>query len=236
VIRTILYAILFVLVLLLTFIYLLPPYFFLWLIRKEKAKMAFLETIYHLWGKTMIYMTGAKVEVEGLSNLPKGNALFICDHQSYMDILLITGFIPRLIGFIAKVELKKIPILGMWMGKIGCIFLNRKSLRDSANTITEGAESLKRGNSMIIFPEGTRNKGGPLKDFKPGSLKLAFLSGVPIVPLTINGTYKLWEEKNRIKPAKVKLTIHQPINTEKLTEEQKKGLIKIIQKQVESAL
>ena len=120
-------------------------------------------------------------------------------------------------GFIAKKELEKWPMISTWMKYINCIFMDRSNLRKSAEAIVMGTKLLKNGYSMVIFPEGTRSKGGPIKDFKAGSFKLATKSGSLIVPVTINGTYKLLEaNNNRIKGADIELVIHPAIDPQKL--------------------
>ena len=86
--------------------------------------------------------------------------------------------------------------------------------------MSEAVENVRKGYSLVIFPEGTRSKGGPIKEFKAGSFKLAFKSGVPIVPVTIDGTWKLFEEKKRLQPAEITLTIHPAIPTAGLSKEE----------------
>ncbi|MGM9987438.1 MAG: lysophospholipid acyltransferase family protein [Bacillaceae bacterium] len=165
------------------------------------------------FGKTIMEAAGATVEVKGIENLPKDqNVLFVGNHQSNFDIPLLLGYLPRMIGFISKMEVKKIPIARTWMREMYCVFMDRSDRRQSLKAIKEGIENLKNGYNMVIFPEGTRSKGGPVDEFKAGSLTLATKSGVPIVPIAINGTYKLLEaNNNRVKPAHVTLTILKPI-------------------------
>ena len=100
-------------------------------------------------------------------------------------------------------------------------FMDRNDMKQSAQTIIDGIKQLKAGINMVIFPEGTRSKGAPVGEFKAGSFKLATKSKAPIVPVTIDGTYKVMEgNKNKIKPAEINLIIHEPIYTDKLTKEE----------------
>lgn len=172
----------------------------------------------------MIRLTGSTVEVIGVENIPEKNVLFISNHQSNFDIPLIIGYLPKLKGFIAKVELEKIPIISGWMKRLGCIFLDRNNKRKSVLAFKDGIEKLKNGETLVIFPEGTRSKGKEMGEFKKGSLQLALKSGVQIVPITINGSYKLLEEKNRIRKGHIKLIVHPPISTDFLTNEDKEEL------------
>lgn len=165
------------------------------------------------WARALLNLAGAKVFVEGAEHVPvSGPVLFVCNHQGNFDIPLLLGYIPKPIAFIAKVEAKKIPFISSWMTMMGCVFMKRNNLRQSLEAIQEGSMVLKTGRSLVIFPEGTRSKSSRLGPFKPGSLKLALQAQVPIVPVTINGTYKLMERQGfLIRPAEVSLTIAKPI-------------------------
>ena len=115
--------------------------------------------------------------------------------------------------------------------------MDRSSLKKSAAAIIEGVNILKNGYSLVIFPEGTRSKGGPMCEFKAGSFKLATKAKVPIVPVTINGSYKLMEANNNmIKPAEVDLYIHPMIETYNLTKEEEKQLHTVVENIIKSKL
>lgn len=174
------------------------------------------------WMRDNIRRSGTTVEVIGSENLPKDEAVvFISNHQGNFDIPLLMGYIDKPFGFISKIEAKKIPIVVKWMELIHCIFMDRSTLKGSAGAIIDGIKTIKAGHSLVIFPEGHRSKGGPVAEFKAPSFKLATKPGVPIVPLTIDGTYKVMEaNNNRIKPAHIKLTIHPPVPTAGLSKEE----------------
>lgn len=179
----------------------------------SKKREAYIHKVTTQWAKFVMKLSGAKITVIGEENIPKDQTvLFIANHQSNFDIPLIMSSIDVPKGFIAKKELEKWPMISTWMKYINCIFMDRSNLRKSAEAIVEGAKLLKNGYSMVIFPEGTRSKGGPVEDFKAGSFKLATKSKCPIVPVTIDGTYKLLEaNKNWIKADNVR-TYHTPTN------------------------
>jgi 1-acyl-sn-glycerol-3-phosphate acyltransferase len=173
------------------------------------------------WAHGVLKSAGAKVNVHGLENLPDGNMLFVSNHQSNFDIPLLLAEIPVPKGFIAKKELAKVPFISSWMKQINCLFMDRSDMKQSMQIILEGIKLLKGGYSMVVFPEGTRSKGGPVAEFKAGSFKLAIKSKVPIVPITIDGTYKLLEGNgNRIKPAEINLYIHKPIDVTALNKDE----------------
>jgi len=184
-----------------------------------------------LWGAR------TKIEIHGLEKLPDTDKLcFVSNHQSYADIPLILGFIPKKTGFVAKIELLKIPLLSFGMKTINCVFLDRKNVRQAFASIKQGAENIRAGIPMVIFPEGTRSKTKEMGRFLAGSLKMALLSQATVVPLTVDGTYKVLEEKNRIAPATVKLYIHHPIDISKLAPEEKKKLHQLLWEIIASPL
>ncbi|SHJ56636.1 1-acyl-sn-glycerol-3-phosphate acyltransferase [Geosporobacter subterraneus DSM 17957] len=172
------------------------------------------------WARRLIAITGTSVQVEGLENIPPGPVVFVSNHQGNFDIPLFLGYIDKPKAFIAKIELLKMPLVSSWMKNIRCIFIDRQDPRQSLRAINSGVDLLKDGHSLVIFPEGTRSRGPEMGEFKKGSLKLATKAGVPIVPVTINGTYRMMEaNKGRIKPAQVKMIISSPIDTTSLTKE-----------------
>ena len=100
----------------------------------------------------------------------------------------------RLVGFVAKKEVLKVPILSYWLPRAKCIPLDRQNPRDAVRVINEGVKNLKDGYSMMIFPEGTRSLDGKHSPFKKGSLKLAIKAKVPIVPVTIDASFTSFEK------------------------------------------
>lgn len=174
-----------------------------------------------LWARKVVEYTGSNVQVLGVEKLPSDSAVvFIANHQGYMDIPVMFGFIPKPMTFVAKSELGKIPLLSAWMKLLQCTFIERSSPRKSVEAIHAAADGVKKGYSQVIFPEGTRSKGGRHHEFKAGSFKLAFLSESPIVPVTIDGTYKIFEQTGKVKSGDVRIIIHEPIETKDLTREQ----------------
>jgi 1-acyl-sn-glycerol-3-phosphate acyltransferase len=170
------------------------------------------------FGKMMIGCTGSKVKVEGIENIPRDEGvLIVSNHQSNFDIPLLLGYLNKPIGFIAKAELKKLPIVPDWMEQMHSVFMDRSDRRQSLNAIKEGIDKLKNGHSLVIFPEGTRSKSSEIGEFKSGSLHLATKSGVPVIPVRIEGTYNILEANgNRIKPANVTLKVFPPVYPEQI--------------------
>jgi len=224
-IRTIFFIIIFWIVTLITIIALLFIFIFKLLKINKLVRISIINTS-RFWSRTLFFSAGSKVKVIGLENLPKTDDIcFVSNHQSNFDIPLIIGYIPKVVGFIAKTELKKFPIINLWMTQIGCIFIDRGEKIDSIKRIAERAETIKQGNALFIFPEGTRSKQQEMNEFKTSGLRIIINRKVTIVPLTIMNTYKMYEETKRIKSAQIKLIIHKPINTQNINAKQKDEIL-----------
>lgn len=132
--------------------------------------------------------------------------------------------IPGGVGFVAKDSLGNIPGLSSWMKRIHCLFLDRKDIRKGLQTILEGAEYLKEGYSMCIYPEGTRSTNGELGEFKGGSLKMAQKAKAPIVPVAIRGTRDIFENNLglRVCPSHVTISFGTPFKISELPDAEKK--------------
>ena len=190
-------------------------------LKKKKGQKAFDEAVYGVttkWASKRIKDSGSTVTIYHKERIPKDrNVLFVSNHQSNFDIALFMAEIPKDMGFVAKAEMERIPFLSTWMKGIHCVFLNRKDIRQSAKAISQGIQYLKEGYSLAVFPEGTRSKNGEVGEFKAGSFKLATKSGVPIVPVTIDGTLHIMDKSSLlIRPAQASMYIHEPIYMEDL--------------------
>jgi 1-acyl-sn-glycerol-3-phosphate acyltransferase len=167
------------------------------------------------WARRTMAKTGSNVEVIGEEKFPEGAVLVVSNHQSNFDILAYLAHLTKPIAFISKIEVKKLPLVPTWMEFMHCVFIDRKDKRQSVKAFKQGIDYLKQGDSLIIFPEGTRTKSNQMLPFKSGSFRLATKAGIPIVPIAIDGTYKIMEANNNwIKPANVKITVCDPIMPE----------------------
>ncbi|NMM64820.1 1-acyl-sn-glycerol-3-phosphate acyltransferase [Clostridium sp. P21] len=166
--------------------------------------------------------------VIGRENVPEGPCVFISNHQAIFDCFLIYSNIHRLTGFMAKKEIKSYPLISNWLNVMHSAFIDRKNIREGMKSISQGVENLKKGYSMIIFPEGTRSLKSEMGEFKKGSMKLAIKANVPIVPITVDGTYRVLEVGNKVCGNKVKMIIHKPIYIDNLSQDEKKGLSEML--------
>lgn len=188
----------------------IPYMLYLEKLKKTKPKLAALKAqkMVSKVLKSMIIVTGTKVEVRGLENIPKeGGVLFVSNHRGAFDIHAGFSYTPKLFGFIAKQEMKRYPLLSNWMLLANCLFLDRKNVKNGIKTIIQGIDMLKDGTSLWICPEGTRSKGESvldLKEFHEGSFKMAEKSGCPIVPVALTGTAEMFEKQfPKIKKSKL---------------------------------
>lgn len=189
------------------------------------------------WTKKQIKNSGAKIYIKGLENIPDDRALFISNHQSSFDIAILITYINKNKGFVAKEEMFKIPFMRAWMKELRCVSIDRNNMKKSLQAILEGIKILNDGYSMVIFPEGTRSLDGKVKEFKAGSFKLATKTGAPIVPITIDGSYRMLKSGSfKINPAKVYVTIHPAISVDNLNKEEQKNLPSRVQSIIESKL
>ncbi|MDD4582674.1 MAG: lysophospholipid acyltransferase family protein [Eubacteriales bacterium] len=190
-------------------------------LENDQAEQTEIRIAEDIWGKSLCEKAGIRLSVSGLENIPDGPVVFVSNHQSYWDIPVFFAAIPhKQFGFIAKNDLEKLPAFGSWIYDVRSIFIERDDARASLRAFEEGTELLKRGFSFTIFPEGTRSKGSQMGEFKKGSLRLATKAGVPVVPITLNGTYKAFEEKGYVCPTEVDFKIHPSISTKNLSKKE----------------
>ena len=151
--------------------------------------------------------------------------MYIPNHRGAFDILLLYSRMPGLTGFVAKDSINKAYLLRDWMKKLYCLFLNRDNPREGLKTILQGIEYVKKGVSICIFPEGTRNKGEGLLEFKEGSMKIAEKTGCLIVPIALTNTAEIFDNhKPWIRPCKVVIEYGTPIDPKTLSKEDKKRM------------
>lgn len=184
------------------------------------------------WGPMVLDRFGSKLNIQGMENLPdKGPVVFVGNHQGYADIFAYCAAFQKFqFGFVAKDNLSKIPLYGEWIRRIGSVFIERDDARASLQAIKEGIKKIESGYSLVIFPEGTRSKGKDPGEFKKGSLKLATKPGVPIIPVTINGSYRMFEEKGYLKGTNIDMIVHPLIETKEMSRQDEKELTEKVEK------
>ena len=190
------------------------------------------------WCSRLLRLAGATVEVVGLENIPQEPVVFVANHQGYFDIPLLLTSLDKPHGMVAKEAIGKLPIICDWMRLLGCVFIDRSNARQSVAALGEAAQRLTQDKrSFIIFPEGTRSKGGPVGEFKSGGFKIAFKAGVPVLPVCIDGSWQLMEKNhNWIRPASVRITILPLIPTQGLSRDEMKAIVPTVEQQIAACL
>jgi len=165
-----------------------------------------------LWARLALAMAGARVTVSGSEHLPAGPVIFMSNHQSNFDILALLAAMPRRVNWIAKKELFQIPVFGPSMRRGGYIPLDRSDGRKALKSMDDAAKIIREGKSVVMFPEGTRSLSRELLPFKRGGFILARKAGVPVVPVTINGSGLINPAAQiRLSPGTISIVLHPPL-------------------------
>lgn len=189
------------------------------------------------WARLLTAVMGANVIIEGREKVPRSGAVcFVGNHQGDMDTLIALAYFKRSFGFTAKKEAIFLPFIGLWVILLDGVFIDRKHPSKAIKAIRAGAERLRRGEAMIIFPEGTRSRGPKMGEFRSGALKLATLADAVIVPVTFDGSYKVWEAERRVRPETIRVTFHDPIPTAGLDGDSRRALSERVRSIIASAL
>lgn len=144
------------------------------------------------WARLVLAATGIRWTVGGRENLDGvGNGIYFANHESFYDILLLLAVLPGRVRFLAKRSLFYIPILGWSMAAAGFIPIDREHHQKAMASLDRAAAKLRRGISVIIFPEQTRTRTGEMLPFKKGGILLAIKTKLPIVPVGIAGTFPI---------------------------------------------
>lgn len=212
----------------------LPVLGILWLAKVLKKPWAgqAMQNILRIVCRGIILLVGMDLTVIGREHVPKDSSvLFVSNHKSYFDIIATLAQDTGRFGYIAKLELGRIPSLKQWMLGFDCIFLNRDDIKAGLQAILQAIDNIKNGVSMFIYPEGTRYHDEFIHEFKAGSFKIASKAKCPIIPIVIKGSDELFEKHVPFcKPSKVILEYGKPIYPEDIPEEYKKKSSEFVHK------
>lgn len=181
-----------------------------------------------LWSRIILSLSGVKVDVIGLENLPLGSPIILAsNHQGAFDIPALQVHLPIQFRWVAKKSLFKIPVVGWSMSLAGYISIERKHAGKAYRSLEAAANKIKAGTSVLIFPEGTRSMTDELLPFKRGSFLMALKSRVPMVPVSIKGTRDIMKKGSIfIRPTRVKIVIGKSIPTEGMEEKELMGKVR----------
>lgn len=209
----------------------LPVVLVLYLIglKKPETKRRAAAAMIRWFLRVLKVLAGTKLTVIGADRVPQDSAvLYVGNHRSLFDVVLALPLTKNFTGFVAKNTLRKVPMFGVWMTFIGCILFDRDDIKDGMRMIKAGTEELKNGNSIFIFPEGTRNKAPeelPLLEFHEGSFRMAMKSKCPVVPVAITGTADILEKHfPLIRSCPVTIEFCEPIYPDDIPKEMRKKI------------
>ena len=170
-------------------------------------------------------VVGGKVRIQGRERVPPGACLFVANHTSSADAPAVVGAIPRRVSILLKESLFKWPIAGQAFTLAGFIPVNRRDRESAISSVEKATESLRRGQSFLIYPEGTRSPDGRLQTFKKGAVVMAIKAGVPIVPVVCSGAHKVMRKRSlRIHPGEILVEFLHPIDSSKYSFEERDEL------------
>lgn len=151
---------------------------------------------------------GIRVRIHGLKNLPEDNFfIFAPNHQGSFDAVVTLLALDRPYGFAAKKTLSLVPIAGLWFRLLGAVFVSRNRHSAANDIVNKCVDVIKRGEPLLIFPEGTRSKTEKINDIKTGVFRISSLTGAPVIPVIIKGTRNAWEKNMRITPCEIEVKI-----------------------------
>lgn len=199
----------------------------------EKGNIA--HKVARIWAASILRVSGIRVKLKGLRNIdPSKSYIYMANHQSNFDIPVLLAHLPVQFRWLAKAELFKIPLFGLAMKRVGYISIDRGDFRSAVKSLKKAAETIRKGTSVVIFPEGTRSLDGKIHDFKKGGFIMAIDSQVPIVPVVIFGTRAIMPKATlRIRTNnEVLIQVKKPIPTSEYTRKRKDFLMSHVRKSI----
>ncbi len=183
-------------------VYILPP----------EIMYRFIRGVWCNWG---LRIAGIKIRVSGSVPSENGKSyMFLANHQSYADILVLNVALKRPLHYIAKKELVKIPVLGRLMWKTDCILVARGYNKESRKTYLDAITHIKKGLDIVVFPEGTRSSTGSIGNIRKGSFQMAVDAQIDILPVAIKDAGRFWPRNNfSYRPGIIHVVIGEPIST-----------------------
>lgn len=167
----------------------------------------------HIWAKIFCWLSLVRVTVVGRENIDRRTSyVFVANHQGAYDIFAIYGYLGHNFRWMMKKSLERIPFVGYSCKVSGHIYVDNSTPSATAQTMATAERQLRGGMSVVVFPEGSRSRSGKMHAFRRGAFKLATEFSLPVVPITIDGAYRVMPRGAVLpRPGKIRLTIHHPI-------------------------
>ena len=165
---------------------------------------------------------GVRVRVKGVERIPPGACLFAANHTSAADAPAVVSAIPRRIAVLLKESLFRWPIVGQAFRSVNFIPVDRGARESAIASVEKATEALKKRQSFLIYPEGTRSPDGRLQEFKKGAVVMAIKAGVPIVPIACSGAHRIMEKRSLVvHPGEIVVEFLAPIDASKFSMEER---------------
>ena len=180
----------------------------------------------HTWARSLNWAAGAKIQLHNAERIERTRgAIYVSNHVSWFDIFAIAAVLPRY-SFIAKSELRKIPVFGFSAEAAGIVFIDRDNRKSAFESYKVAALEVQRGRSVVVCPEGTRGRDYHLRPFKKGPFVLAIAAQAPIVPTIVHGTLEVMRKGSfRVSSGVIDIHFLEPIETAGLTYDQRADLM-----------
>lgn len=193
----------------------------------------------HTWAKWAIWASGSKIHVEGMENLRGDRPQIIAsNHQSWFDVWALAAVIPKGYRFIAKEELRRIPLFGRAWESAGHISIDRKDRAQAIKALDNAAALMREDHTaVVIFPEGTRSPTGELLPFKKGAFMMALRTGIEILPAACIGTRDILKKGDwRVRPGRIIVRFGPPIESSQYDEAHREELMLVVRERIETML
>ena len=183
-----------------------------------------------------VRLIGVKIEIRGMENLQPGqNYIFMSNHVSNLDPPVLIPAIPGRCSVLVKKELFRVPVLGAGLKTVAMVPVDRSDREAAIESVNAAITVLHQGLHMVIYPEGTRSADGRLLPFKKGPFHLAIESGIPVIPVTMLGTYECWPKGQlKLQPGTATAVLHPPIDSRTYTD--RAALMTAVRDTIASAL
>lgn len=207
------------------------------LLRVPDRPNGIFDMVPRVWSRLMLWAAGAKVVLHGSERIEVGNPhIFVSNHMSWFDVPALAATLPRY-KFVAKSALFRVPVFGPAIKAIGMISIDRENRKAAFDSYKIAGAKIQEGNSVVVYPEGTRGSDYPLRPFKKGPFVLAIASGVPIVPVLLHGTRELFGKGAwSVRPGTIDIHLLEPIPTAGLSYDDREKLANDVRDRIAASL
>ncbi len=191
-----------------------------------------------LWFPVLVALGRIRVEFEGRGQAGGGPFVVVANHQSNLDVPVLMRALPFPVRFVAKRELYWIPLFGWYLYTAGYIAIDRRDRERSIRSMRRAGGTMRRRRlSIVVFPEGTRTHGGEIKPFKKGAFHLAVEAQVPILPVSIEGSFRVMRRgEGTVRAGTIRVRIHDPVPTAGLTTDAVPELLETVRERIVSGV